>query len=138
MNSRRREGLFEAKNLEIVLDGSPEVLSTIHSLLVGTIERLSLGLRPLPNERVLKGHFHFSANGMALAKVAFHSPKLLFGLGEGDFTSGKEEFTSKANAKCLEARLDEGFMLDGEMFSLGDQSVKIKITSGPEVQFWTL
>jgi hypothetical protein len=107
----------------------------VRALTVGTIERVSLGIRPFPPEPVKAGAFHYSANGMSLAKVAWHAPTLLFGLGD-QRKLGTSAVLAGANAQSLEAVLSEGFTMDGEMFGL-ERPTRVRLSPGPVVRFWT-
>lgn len=130
--------MFRGKDLKLNIDGKSVEAKPMRSLLVGTIGRLSLGIKPFAPEAVLPGGFHLSANAMPLTKVALHAPTLLFQLGDQRKLSQKyrSELVSRAGVHELVCELSEGFTMDGEMFDL-EKPTKVKITPGPVVRFWT-
>ena len=129
--------LFRAENIDLRVDGLA-CAGSAHALTVGTIERLSLGIRPFPPEPIKAGGFHYSSNGMSLGRVALHSPSLLFGMG--DLRSLEERYAGRlrsgANARELTCVLSEGFTMDGEMFELPEPR-RVRLAPGPVVRFWT-
>lgn len=133
-----RSPMFKGQEIKLMVDGKSPGTEPVRSLLVGTIERLSLGIKPFAPKSVLPDGFHVSVNSMPLTQVAWHSPTLLFQLGD------QRELTKKLGNKLfcdtqvkeLRAELTEGFTMDGEMFELS-RPTKVRISPGPVVQFWT-
>jgi hypothetical protein len=128
--------LFKRECLNLKVDGALTHMAPLHTLTIGTIERISLGMRPFPPGAVKPGGFHFSANGMPLFKVAAYVPTLLFGIGDQSQLKFGDRLLSGTQASQLEADLTDGFTMDGEMIALPTRT-RIKVGAGPVVRFWT-
>jgi hypothetical protein len=131
--------LFKRENLRLRVEGAQAVDTPMHSLVAGTIPRLSLGIRPFPPGEILPGGFSFSANGMPLYKVAALSPSLLFGIGDQNALKSAgfaNQLVCGRQVKELECELTDGFTLDGEIFDLPKRS-RVRFAAGPVVRFWS-
>lgn len=132
--------LFKKERLQMRIDhgsGAGEPISDpMHTLTVGTISRMSLGMRPLPGGEIQPGGFNFSANGMPLYKVAAYVPALLFGFGDQSELDFGPQLVCGKQVKSLECILPDGFTLDGEMIHL-EQPSRVRLSAGPVVRFWT-
>ncbi len=130
--------MFKGLDLKMIIDGKPVPTEPLRSLAIGTIPRLSLGLRPFAPEPILPGGFHLAANSMPVGRVAIHAPTLLFQLGDQRKLARKmsRELISATGVREVRCELSEGFTMDGEMFELSAPA-RVKITAGPVVRFWT-
>lgn len=128
--------LFRMVDLRARVDGQPLGVSRVHALTLGTIDRLSLGIRPFPPEPIRPGGFYYSANGMPLWKVAMHSPTLLFGAGDVRRLAKSGTMACGAQVREFECELTEGFTMDGEIFEIQDRA-RVRVSPGPVVRFWT-
>lgn len=129
--------IFRKEDVKLRVNGKPigGRQSHLHTLTVGTIARLSLGIRPFPPVPITAGGFHFSANGMALLNVVRHSATLLFGMGDLRRIQD-ESLINGAQTEELTCALSEGFTLDGEMFPL-ERPSEVRVSPGPVIRFWT-
>jgi hypothetical protein len=127
--------LFRREQLELSVDGRPPIQSAFHTLTVGSISKVSIGIRPFPPGEVEPGTLAFSANGMPLLQVANNAPTLLFGLGDQRTLDFGDELVSGNGARELSCRLTEGFTMDGEIFELSSPA-SVRISPGPVVRFW--
>lgn len=130
--------LFRAQDVKLKLDGEVTGLGPVYSLVAGTIDRLSLGIRPFAPAPIMPGSFHVSANGMPTSRVALHAPTLLYRLGDQRRLAAQVpvRLLAAAGTRELRAELTEGFTLDGEMVEIKG-SARLRISPGPVVQFWT-
>ncbi|MBI3558347.1 MAG: hypothetical protein HY074_18930 [Deltaproteobacteria bacterium] len=130
--------MFKGFDLKLVIDGKAVPTEPLRSLAMGTISRLSLGLRPFAPEPILPGGFHLAANSMPVGRVALHAPTLLFQIGDQRKLARKmsRELISATGVREVRCELSEGFTMDGEMFEMPARA-RIKITAGPVVRFWT-
>jgi hypothetical protein len=129
--------LFRCHGLELCVDGQPlgPEQPACHSLIVGVLERSTMGLRVLPPEPVEAQRFHFSANGMRPAAVFRHARSLLFAHRDQRELEGEHPLVARANARELRFALTEGYTLDGEMIRVEDTRA-CTISAGPTVHFW--
>lgn len=112
----------------------------LRSIAAGTISRFSLGMRPLPRPLdggniIAPGTFHFSANGMLLPRIVWHSPTLLFGLFDQTKLDLEHLLISHRGVASLEVDLSEGITLDGEVYEWSG-SRKVRISAGPVISMW--
>ena len=128
--------LFKKENIKLAVNGKAPHLDPLHTLTVGTIPRLSLGIRPFPPSTNQPGQFQFSANGMPLYKVAAFSPTLVFGLGDQSQLDFGPQLVCGNETQELVCELSEGFTMDGELFELAEPT-QVRISAGPVVRFWT-
>ncbi len=130
--------LFKRENLKLRINGQAHDGNTrgFHTLTVGTISRLTLGIRPFPQGEIRPGGFHFSANGMPLYKVAAYTPTLLFGLTDQKLLDFGDQLVNGRQVERLDCELGEGFTMDGEIFNL-ERPSRVTISSGPTVRFWS-
>ena len=129
--------LFSRHNLDLVVDGralGPDQPG-LHSLIVGVLERSTMGLRALPPEPVAAGRFHFSGNGMRPGAVFRHSLTLLFGQGDQRELAAEHPLVAEANVRELRLALSEGYTLDGEMIAV-EGARACAISAGPTIAFW--
>ncbi len=129
--------LFSRHDLRLVADGRELGPSqpALHSLIVGVLERSTMGLRALPPEPVSEGRFHFSGNGMRPGAVFRHSLTLLFGQGDQRELAAEHPLVAEANVGVLELALTEGYTLDGEMIAV-EGTRACRISAGPVIEFW--
>lgn len=128
--------LFKRKELFMKINGKNLDPASFHSVVIGSIAHINLGIKPFPPEEIRPGGFHFSANGMPLHKVFFHSPTLLFGMGDQRNLMSRNALRAGTNVNSLELEIDEGFTLDGEVFHL-DGKTCVEVTAGPVFEFWS-
>ncbi|MGK5083891.1 hypothetical protein WDW37_11365 [Bdellovibrionota bacterium FG-1] len=128
--------IFRRDEIHLRVNGGEPVGAPMHNLAAGTIERLSLGIRPFPPGEIKPGGFHFSANGMPLGKVAMHSPSLIFGMNDQRELDFGDRLVCGSQVRELECDLTDGFTLDGELFDLPAVS-RVHLSAGPVVRFWT-
>jgi hypothetical protein len=128
--------LFRKERIQMRINGSEPISDPMHTLTVGTISRMSLGMRPLPGGEIQPGGFNFSANGMPLYKVAAYVPALLFGFGDQSELDFGAQLVCGKQVQSLECILSEGFTLDGEMIDIAQPS-RVTLSAGPVVRFWT-
>ncbi|HTL11979.1 MAG TPA: diacylglycerol kinase family protein [Bdellovibrionota bacterium] len=141
LTGRDRE-LFARSHLGLQVEGGiqagtqspPRTEPGALSLLAGTVPRLSLGIRPLPRGEVQPNRFHVSVNRMEPRDLARHGLTLLAGRGESSALAPLGLFES-SSAESLEATLDGGISLDGELFALPEPT-RVRVTAGPSVRFW--
>lgn len=131
--------LFACHNLGLVVDGKDLGPSQpgLHSLIVGVLERSTMGLRALPPEPLAEHRFHFSGNGMRPAAVFRHALTLLFGQGDQRELAAEHPLVAEANVRELKLTLTEGFTLDGEMIAV-EGTRACTISAGPMIDFWAL
>lgn len=127
--------LFRALDIGLALNGGAPTNLPLQSLTVGTIPRLSLGMRPFVPDAVNTGGFHATGHGLKIHQVVRHLPTIVFGLGDLRKLKCQEKLVVGAGVSRLECRLSEGFTLDGEMFELQEPTI-VRITPGPVVRFW--
>lgn len=130
--------MFSGEDLKLAIDGKVAAIDPLRSLVIGTIPRISLGLKLFAPEPILPGGFHLSASSMPVSRAAFHAPTLLFQLGDQRNLARKmsRELVSATGVREARCELSEGFSMDGEMFEIPTRA-KIKISAGPVVRFWT-
>jgi hypothetical protein len=133
-----RTPFYRHENIRLAIDGVGVDAPLLRSLAVGTIARASLGIRPFAPVPIEAGSFHVNANGMSLPRVVWHSPTLLFGMGDNRRLAQElgNQLITRVGCKVLECELTEGFTMDGEMYEI-EGKAKVKITPGPLVPFWT-
>ena len=131
--------LFRPEDLELSINGRGVGAEGMYSLLAGTIDRLSLGIRPFPPEPILPGGFHVSAMGLPVSSLAPRVPQLLFQFGDQRTLAKKHRtrFVCATGARELNCELTEGYTMDGEMFEIPGHAA-VRISAGPVVQFWSL
>lgn len=129
--------LFRRHALDLCVDGQPlgPEQPPCHSLIVGVLERSTMGLRVLPPEPVEPHRFHFSANGMRPASVFRHALSLLFAVRDQRELEGQHPLVARTNVRELRFTLTEGYTLDGEMIR-AEGARSCTISAGPSVQFW--
>ena len=130
-----KKPLFRALDLELALNSAKPTNLPLQSLTVGTIPRLSLGMRPFVPDTVNAGGFHATGHGLKIHQVVRHLPTIVFGLGDLRKLKCQEKLVVGAGVSRLECRLSEGYTLDGEMFEL-QKPTFVRITPGPVVRFW--
>lgn len=128
--------LFKKERIQMRVNGGDPIGEPMHTLTVGTIPRISLGMKPFPPGDILPGGFSFSANGMPLYKVAAYVPALLFGFGDQAELDFGSQLVCGRQVLSLECVLTEGFTLDGEMIAL-DKPSRVRLSAGPVARFWT-
>ncbi|PRP93585.1 diacylglycerol kinase family protein [Enhygromyxa salina] len=129
--------LFSRRGLRLCVDGEDLGPSqpALHSLIVGVLERSTMGLRALPPEPIRAHRFHISGNGMRPAVVFRHSLMLLFGQGDQRELAVEHPLVARANIGELGLELTEGYTLDGEMIAL-EGARACRISAGPIIPFW--
>ena len=128
--------LFRREEIGLSVNGKPVAADPMHTLTVGTISRISLGIRPFPHGEVRPGGFHFSANGMPLYRVAANVPTLLFGMSDQSELDFGPKLVNGKQVGEIECELTDGFTLDGELFELPARN-RVRISAGPVAKFWT-
>jgi hypothetical protein len=127
--------LSRREHLALSVDGGPPSDGLFHTLTIGSIPKVSIGIRPFPPGEIKPGTIAFSANGMPLYQVANYAPTLLFGIGDQRQLDFGNELVSGIGTRELSCRLVEGFTMDGEIFELPEPA-EVKVTAGPVVRFW--
>ena len=129
--------LFKTEDLRLRVDGRDLGPSqpTLHSLIVGVLERSTMGLRALPPEPVGERRFHLSGNGMRPGVVFRHSLTLLFGQGDQRELEAEHPLVARANVEELRLALPKGYTLDGEMIAV-EGVRECRISAGPMIEFW--
>lgn len=131
--------LFRAENVELEVDGQKrldgDATGAVRGIVAGTIERLSLGMRPMcPHPPALK-RFHVMATGLPLWKIAVAAPSLLWGFfRDGSQTPYENSFFGR-DVQSASFMGSEGFTVDGEVFTF-DGNRRISLRSGPTARFW--
>lgn len=128
--------LFRAFDLSLQLNSTPVDVSELRSLTIGTIQRLSLGMRPFVREPLKNKQFYATAHGLRLRQIVRHLPTLLFGQGQLRSLNYPGKLVVGTETQSLECILSEGFTLDGEMFELREPT-RVHVSTGPNVRFWT-
>lgn len=129
--------LFKTESLELRIDGREAEAGPLRALTIGTISRVTLGMRPFSPVPIENGRFHVTGHGISLARVVAHTPTLCFGLGDIRKLNLGRKLVVGENVRELECRLTEGFTMDGEVFEL-KKPTKVRISAGPVVRFWAL
>lgn len=129
--------LFSRHELGLIVDDEHLGPSqpALHSLIVGVLERSTMGLRALPPEPIADRRFHISGNGMRPAAVFRHSLMLLFGQGDQRELAAEHPLVARANVSELRLTLTDGYTLDGEMIAV-EGARACTISAGPTVEFW--
>jgi hypothetical protein len=138
MPQAQKTAMFKPKDLKLVIDGRVIHADPMYSLALGTIDRLSLGIRPFAPEPILPGGFHISGNAMPVARVALNAATLLYQVGDQRKLARKvgKRLVTATGAQELRCELSEGFTMDGEMFPI-EGTKRVRISAGPVVSFWT-
>nr|WP_255216744.1 diacylglycerol kinase family protein [Pseudenhygromyxa sp. WMMC2535] len=129
--------LFSRRDLELVIDGEALGASQppLHSLIVGVLERSTMGLRPLPPAPVHPRRFHLSGNGMHPTQVFRHAMPLLFARGDQRELEGRYPIVARDNVGELRMTMPEGYTIDGEMIVV-EGARACTISAGPAIPFW--
>lgn len=129
--------LFSRCELALAVDG--EALGSgqppLHSLIVGVLERTTMGLRVLPPEPVEDRRFHISGNGMRPPTVFRHALTLLFAQGDQRELAPEHPVVARANISELRFRICDGYTIDGEMIAV-EGTRDCTISAGPMIVFW--
>jgi len=128
--------LFRGEDTGIKVNGDyvlPQV--SVRAIVAGTIERLCLGLRPMPLKTPALGAFHVAATGLPLWKLALLSPSFLWGYFRENSNRPFDDSYLGADVQKLDFHGTEGFTVDGEVFTF-DGARRILIEPGPTAQFW--
>jgi diacylglycerol kinase family enzyme len=120
--------------LTIELDQAAPIRNDFIMVLVSTVERLFLGLRPYWGTQT--GPLHFTA----IADRAQHLMRVLPSMARGQRcrlrTPENGYFSDNANEVRL--KLNSGFMLDGELHPVGPDTEEVVLNSGGQASFLRL
>jgi hypothetical protein len=131
---RRNRQYASAAPLSIELDRAAAIQTDFLMVLVSTVDRFFLGLRPFWGEET--GPLHFTA----IADRAQHLMRVLPSMARGHAcrlrTPQNGYFSHNANEVRL--KLDSGFMLDGELHPVGPDTQEVVLNSGGQATFLRL
>jgi hypothetical protein len=118
--------------VEMKIEGrSGEIMSgKVRVLAVSTLESPTLWWKPFGPELNGRPQFHYLANAMTNPEVVLNMFDLFIGR-----SNHAKHLVSKADE--LKVECDTGYVLDGELFSVGKR-LKIKIDIGPSLRFISL
>jgi hypothetical protein len=132
--ARMDKNLLSPTRATVSLNGEPSEEREFLLILISTLERLFLGIRPYWSGET--GVFYYTALGNQPRYLLRTLPALLRGK-KGRFCSPENGYFSR---KTREVRLTltGGFTLDGELYDLGNQATELIITEGGKASFLKL
>ncbi|MGB0678083.1 MAG: diacylglycerol/lipid kinase family protein [Polyangiales bacterium] len=129
--------LFRSRDCDLHIDGHSSVLPAPYSLVAGTIDSVSLGLRPFP-ERPPQAppRLRLTAHSMPRLQLLRHLPQVIYAAPGRDKLKlpGLMDAEVANSAHCV---LDEGFTIDGEVFDLSEPAV-VTLRYGPRLRIWQM
>jgi hypothetical protein len=131
---RRDKSLLSPTRATVRLDSEPPEQREFLLILVSTLERLFLGIRPYWSTET--GPLYYTALGARPRHLLRALPALLRGQ-KGRFCAPEHGYFSR---KVREVRLTltGGFTLDGELYTLDNRVTHLTITEGGKVSFLKL
>ncbi|MDJ0829169.1 MAG: diacylglycerol kinase family protein [Desulfobacterales bacterium] len=128
---RRQNRLVKPTTIHIGLNGQPLIENRYTLVLISTLERLFLRLRPYWGRRLAPLHFTaMRANSKYLLRVlpsALRGYQSRLGIPENGYISQNVE-TVHLSSSC-------GYTLDGEMFKMDPRTGSVTVNSAGEVSF---
>ena len=117
--------------MHVGLNGQPLIENRYTIVLISTLKRLFLGLRPYWDRRAAPLHFTaMRANSKYLLRVL---PSALRGY-QNRLGTPKNGYISQ-NVESVHISSSCGYTLDGEMFEMGPRNGAVKVNNAGEVSF---
>ena len=130
---RGRNRYLHPEDVTIEVDGQPAEQREILLIVVSTLERLMLGLRPFWGGG--HGSLHYTRVDAKAAHLLRVLPALVRGRRHPRLTAENGYFSENVNRLCVSTR--GGFSLDGEIYPSNDNE-PIVLSDGGSVSFLSL
>nr|HPM79034.1 diacylglycerol kinase family protein [bacterium] len=111
---------------EIVVDGRPLAFPSLGMTLLGTIEYIGLGFKPLYRAQESPDHFHAVLTGLTPTDILAQ----IYRFFTGKPMEGEHHFDGLAREVTIRGNVPIGYTLDGEMYSAPD----VHISLGPRLR----
>jgi hypothetical protein len=124
--TRRKDALVAPVATAIRTDSSEAVSKDLLLLLITTLDRLILGLRPFWGQG--GGPLRLTAVSAGFRRLPCALPALIHGRGTSSATPGNGYLS--CSARTIQLEMDGGFAIDGELFSADPRSGPVRIQDG--------